>query len=435
MTLDRITPPAIQDFAPLHLPAPTVEKLSNGIPVYTFSMGEQEVCRIDWMIEGGNYEETVHPAATFTHLMLKEGAAGRHAKEIAETLDFYGAWLQTSTSMHFSYITVYMLNKHVHTLLPVMADLIQSPDFPEKELQRLKEKRMQLLLLNREKVNNLSHAAFNSMLFGADHPYAYEATETDIAQIQPAHLFEFHRRYYRPERCRILLSGNITDEIHAAVEQYFGKEWTNSPRTETVPEETIYPMHPQPEKETIVHKADALQSGIRIGAQVINRDHPDYQKLRILSTALGGYFGSRLMANIREEKGYTYGISSSVAGLRQAAYIVISTQSGTEFTRPLIREVFTEIERLRTEAIGAEEMETLRNYLRGEMARTLDSPFTIADYYISLLANRLPSDYFSLQDRTIREITADELLRVARTHLDPEKFVVAIAGDRTKIGQ
>ena len=114
---------------------------------------------------------------------------------------------------------------------------------------------------------------------------------------------------------------------------------------------------------------------------------------------------------------------------------MISTQSGTEFTRPLIREVFTEIERLRTEAIGAEEMETLRNYLRGEMARTLDSPFTIADYYISLLANRLPSDYFSLQDRTIREITADELLRVARTHLDPEKFVVAIAGDRTKIGQ
>ena len=139
------------------------------------------------------------------------------------------------------------------------------------------------------------------------------------------------------------------------------------------------------------------------------------------------------MANIREEKGYTYGISSSVAGLRQAAYIVISTQSGTEFTRPLIDEVFAEIDRLRNEPVPTDEFITVQNYLRGDMARTLDSPFSIADYYLSLKANDLPVEYFAQQDEAIRQLSPGDLLSAAQKYLVPSQFYIAVAGDKNKI--
>ena len=151
-----------------------------------------------------------------------------------------------------------------------------------------------------------------------------------------------------------------------------------------------------------------------MGLPVIGRENPDFFALKLLCTILGGYFGSRLMSNIREEKGYTYGISSSIAAMRYGSYLTISTQTGTEFTRPLIDEVFAEIDRLRNEPVPTDEFITVQNYLRGDMARTLDSPFSIADYYLSLKSNDLPVEYFAQQDEAIRQLSPGDLLSAAQ---------------------
>ena len=161
---------------------------------------------------------------------------------------------------------------------------------------------------------------------------------------------------------------------------------------------------------------------------VISRTHPDYMKLRILNTVLGGYFGSRLMLNIREDKGFTYGISSSVIGLKEDAYLSVSTQTGTEYVRPLIEEVFNEIERLRKEKVPEEELKMVKSYLSGELARIFDGPFSICDAYISLIANQLDFEYYDRQFMTVQSITAEELQEVACKYFVRDKFYTSVAG-------
>lgn len=432
-TLDRITPPVIGTFPPLTLPEPDRYRLANGIEIVACNQGDEEVCRIDLMFDGGYYADTLPGTAALTLLMLKEGAAGKSSETIAEALDYHGAWLQTSTSAHYQYVTLYTLNRHLDTCIGLLADMVERPDFPQAEFERLKERRIQQLRVQHEKVDVLASDTFLAMLFGENHPYGRTVTPAHVECLATAHLADFHRRHIRPDCCRIFIAGKVTGRLLDSLEQHFGQSWTCP--TETLLPEANYPICPTKEPVTITHKEHALQSGIRLGLPVIGREHPDFFALKLLCTALGGYFGSRLMSNIREDKGYTYGIASSIAAMRYGSYLVVSTQTGTEFTRPLIDEVFAEIERLKAEAIPADELTVVKNYLRGELARTLDSPFSIADYYLSLKANALPLDYFARQDEAICRLTADDLLAAARRYLHPDRFYIAVAGDREQIPQ
>ena len=430
-TLDRITPPPVGAFPPLSLPRPDRYRLTNGIEVIACNQGDEEVCRIDLMFDGGYYAETLPGTAALTLLMLKEGAAGKSSETIAEALDYHGAWLQTSASSHYLYVTLYTLNRHLDTCVSLLADIVARPDFPQPEFDRVKERRIQQLLVQNEKVDVLAGNTFLSMLFGENHPYGRTITPAHLASLTPADLATYHRRHIRPDDCRIFIAGKITDRLLDNLERNFGPSWQVPARE---PQATpLYPVQPAERHIVVTHKEHALQSGIRIGLPVINRDHPDFFALKLLCATLGGYFGSRLMSNIREEKGYTYGIASTIAAMRYGSYLVISTQTGTEFTRPLIDEVFAEIARLRNEAVPADELTVVKNYLRGEMARTLDSPFSIADYYLSLTANGLTVDYFARQDEALRQLTADDLLAAARRYLIPNRFYLAVAGDREKI--
>ena len=156
MTLDRTTTPPVGTFPPLSLPAPGIHALSNGIEIIACNRGDEDVCRIDLIFEGGYYTEQKPGTAALTLLMLKEGAAGKSSEEIAESFDYHGAWLQTSASSHYLYVTLYTLNRHLDTCLSLLADIVIRPDFPEKEFTRLKERRLQQLLVQKEKVDVLA---------------------------------------------------------------------------------------------------------------------------------------------------------------------------------------------------------------------------------------------------------------------------------------
>ena len=176
MTLDRTTTPPVGTFPPLSLPAPGIHALSNGIEIIACNRGDEDVCRIDLMFEGGYYTEQKPGTAALTLLMLKEGAAGKSSEEIAESFDYHGAWLQTSASSHYLYVTLYTLNRHLDTCLSLLADIVIRPDFPEKEFTRLKERRLQQLLVQKEKVDVLASETFLSMIFGDKHPYGRAVT-------------------------------------------------------------------------------------------------------------------------------------------------------------------------------------------------------------------------------------------------------------------
>ena len=425
MTLNRSQQPPITPFGALSMPQPSILRLDNGIELYIIDKGDQEVCRLDILFEGGRYAAHTPAIADMTGPMMRKGIPGMNSEEIAELLDYYGAWMQTGTTQHFSALSLFSLNRNLDKVLPTIALMITEPSMPQKPFDVLQQQRIQQLNINRQKVSYLASEAFNSLIFGQEHPYARTSTEQDLSGITLDDLRQYHNRYYLNTAIHIILSGHITDEVLDLVKRHFS---TLSPAASSPI--AVEPIAPQSLHTAITHRHGALQSGIRIGQPVIGPNHPDYPLLSILNLVLGGYFGSRLMTNIREEKGYTYGISSHLVSMRQGAYFTIVTETGTQYTQPLIDEVRKEITQLCSTLIPQDELDTARNYLQGRRARALDSPFSISDYFVSSIIAATPLDYFNIEDEIIRSATAQDLLRVAQTYLNPDNLYTAIAGDR-----
>lgn len=425
--LDRQTQPLIKPIGELILPEIKFRLLPNGIPLYLIPLGEEEVTRTDIMVTAGRYHQETALEASLTNALLKEGSSSHTSAALAEKLDYLGAWLQPSVTFHNSYVTLYSLNKHAGEALPLLEEIIKNPLFPEKEFQTLLNQRKQLYLIEREKVQSLAANAFSEALFGTDHPYGKTLQEEDFERITTHELKAFHREYYRPENMKIVITGKITEEIENRIARSFGEPFGSAGRKKNFSPPLL---SPGPVKEILIEKEDALQSAIRIGLPLVKREHPDYMGLRILNTVLGGYFGSRLMTRIREEKGYTYGIHSSLTSQPQATTLSISTQTGIEYTQPLIREVYREIEKLRNEPIEEKELNLVKNYMTGELARLVDGAFSVADAYLSLLANQLPFDYYNRQAEIIRKATSSQLQELADRYFRRENFYTVIAGKK-----
>ena len=427
MTLDRTRKPEVTAIDALHYPDVPLCTLQNGIPLYVIDMGDQEVNRIDLIFTAGQYDQEKKLAARTTGLMLKEGAGGLTSKAIAEQLDYYGAWLQPVVTRHNSYVTLYSLNKFFEPSLAVLEKMIRQPEFPTHEFEIIVDRMLQQHRIDENKVQVLALNAHNAQIYGT-HPYGQVAGETDYRALTPDDLRRFHAQYYQPQFCRIVLTGRISAAMIDTVRRVFGTAaWQNSGQ---YVENARYPVPAGP-KECFVEKEDALQSAVRMGIPLsVDRTHPDFIGIRVLNTVLGGYFGSRLMSNIREEKGYTYGIGSSVAGWKYSTVLHIASQTGVAFTRPLIDEVFHEIERLKNELVPHDELERVKNYMQGELVRLIDGPFAVADSYQTLLVNQLPHDYFERQFRAIRDMTPQRICELARQYLKEDDCYIAVAGKR-----
>lgn len=427
--LDRTTPPAIRPIETVNIPEPRVIKAPNGVEIHLLDMGEQEVTRIDLMFGVGKWSQKKPLAAMLTNLMLKEGVEGMTSAEVAESLDYYGAWLQPSATFHNSYVTLYTLNKHAVVTIPLLEKIVKQPLFPQHEFDVIRDRRKQQFRIDNEKVDVRAFNSFVEQLYGHEYPYGMSAVEADFDALERTDLVEFHRACYTSANCRIILTGRLSDEILRLITDSFGREpWGEATRAD----EPFYHIRRAEPGRTDIHKPDAMQSAVRIGLPVPGREHPDYAKLRVLNTLLGGYFGSRLMMNIREEKGYTYGIGSSVTTLKHASYLSISTQTATHFTEPLIREVFAELARLREELVPDDELEMLRGYLMGELARLFDGPFSVADAVQSLLANDMTSEYYRRMIDAVQSVTPEELRELARRYLVDDRFYIVVAGNNLR---
>lgn len=426
--LDRTQKPGISDIgqlSPFNIPC---RILQNGIPLYSIDMGEQEVNRIDLIFTAGTYEQRKKLTAQFANLMLKEGAGGMKSKEIAERLDYLGAWLQPAVTRHNSYVTLYSLNKFFEQGLDILEKIVKFPEFPEQEFGIIADRLLQQYLIDQSKVQILALNAHTKQIYG-NHPYGQVAEESDYKTLNTDDLRNFHAHYYQPQFCKIILTGKLSPAMFDAIERVFGNEaWTNSP---VLPHESRIPV-PTNEKEVFIEKDDSLQSAVRMGIHLpVNRSHPDYNGLRVLNTALGGYFGSRLMSNIREDKGYTYGINSAITSFAYSTTLSVASQTGVEFTRPLINEVFHETERLKTERMSETELNMVKSYMQGELARVMDGPFAIADSYQAILVNRLPADYYEKQFNDIRATSAEKIQELAVRYLNNDAFYITIAGKRS----
>ncbi|WP_287668668.1 pitrilysin family protein [Bacteroides sp.] len=425
--MDRTIQPEIQPLKNFHIQTPVRTTLPNGIPLTVINAGEQEVVRMDVLFSGGRWQQSQKLQALFTNRMLREGTTKYTAATIAEKLDYYGSWLELSSSSEYAYITVYSLNKYLAKTLEVVESMIKEPLFPQKELQTILDTNIQQYLVNTSKVDFLAHRSLLKSLYGEQHPCGKIVMEEDYHTITPEVLREFYEQHYHSGNCSIFLSGKVTDDIISRVTDIFGIPFG---QYQLQMPKLSFPFAAIPEKRIFTEREDAMQSAVKMGCTTITREHPDYPKLRVLMTLFGGYFGSRLMSNIREDKGYTYGISAGVVFYPDSGLLIVSTETDNEYVEPLIQEVYHEIDRLHQEPVSAEELRMVRNYMLGEMCRSYESPFSLSDAWIFIATSGLKDDYFARSLQAINEITPAEIQDLAQRYLCKETLKEVIAGKK-----
>lgn len=426
MEIDRTLQPPVKPMAPFAVLHPERHILKNGIPLKIIREGSQQVIRLDILIEAGQWHQTQLLQALFTNRMLREGTTRFSSQEIASKLDYYGSWLELNTSVRHSWITLYSLNKHFPHTLSILESLLKEPSFPEKQLEVVIATNKHQFLVNQDKVSFLSGKGLRQAAFGNEHPMGLTADEWDYDRVSTECLRDFYRKHYHSGNCFIYMSGHITDDLVQRVETIFGNEAWGATKSYRNPAE--YPIRTTTEKRIHLPKPDALQSSVRMGWRTIQCQHPDFLKLRILMTLFGGYFGSRLMSNIREIKGLTYGISAGIANFPDTGLATVSSETATQNVEELIREVYHEMEVLREELVPREELEMVRNYMMGEMGRTYEGAFSLSEAWINTEISHLSNEYPARAMQTIQEITAEELRALAQTYFVKESVFEVVAG-------
>ncbi|MCU4154719.1 insulinase family protein [Carboxylicivirga sp. A043] len=405
------------------LPIETFE-LNNGIKVHLMQAGSQEVAKLDFLFPAGSVQANKPLLASITNKALSEGTTNKTGAEISEKIDFYGAFIGQQASFHHSIVTLVSLTHFLPQTLAILEDMVKNPVFEQKEIDTLINKRKQEYLIESDKVKTLATRAFTQNLYGKEHPYGNYVTMDDFENLTREDVIRFHQKAYIPEGTHIIISGQPGENIKALLNQHFGEQWSDaSVLSDSKPNENLVQ-----EKSIFVEKADALQSSIKIGIPLFTKDHPDFHGMQILNTVLGGYFGSRLMTNIREEKGLTYGISSFIMTYKYAGFLVISSDVKAENRDLAVKEIMNEIRQLRDELIGDEELELVRNFLLGDMIRNFDGPFATADNYRGLIDLNLPTTYFNQFFDVLKNITAKELQALAQKYFKEENIIKVIAG-------
>jgi zinc protease len=403
--------------------AETIE-LSNKTLLHIINAGTQEVVRLEIVFQAGSKYEVKNGVSYFTSKMLSEGTSTRTSKEITEYLELFGAFYELHHGPDSFNITVYSLKKYLKEVIDVVVDLLTNPSFPGEELHNLLNITSQSIKINQNKTSYLASNQFKQSLFGSGNPYGKVLNEEAISKVDKNDLFDFFNTYIKGKAFDIVVAGNIDSSVIKAIEAAFGKihlqktKLISAGKLKDIASTTI----------EVVQKADSLQSSLRLGNLTIRKNHPDYFNLVIINEILGGYFGSRLMKNIREEKGFTYGISSSVVHLRDLSYFVIGTDVKKENTQETLDEIQKEIEVLRSTPIPTEELETVKNYLIGSFLSSINTAFALADKFKSIYFFNLDYSFYSEYLQSIRKSNSKLLLETANQYLDYSNMTKVVAG-------
>lgn len=422
--LNRSIAPPIKDAREfeLELPPYTRYTLSNGVEVYAIDLGKVDAMMVSWIFDAGNSYEPANGIAAAVNSLLKNGTTTRKAFDISEHFDYYGAYLNRACHHETAELTLHCLNQHFGELVPVVAELLTDSIYPEDELAIYKKNSQQRLQVNLKKSDFVAGRLIDSYLYGEDHPYGKYSRLEDYQSLNREDLLHFYRARYQQGACRIIAAGKLPPDLERLLDKHFGSLRLGRPAAgDAVPRFPIRPVHQK--KFRITNDPDGVQGSIRIARNFPNRQHPDFQKVQVLNNVFGGFFGSRLMANIREDKGYTYGIYSYLVNNRQESALMISTEAGKEVCEPAIEEVYKEMNLLREELIGEEELQMARNFAIGSVLGDLDGPFHVASRWKSILLNGLDENYFREGVRIVKTITPAELRELAVKWLDPKDFV------------
>lgn len=417
--LDRTLAPPFVKSTSFHLPPVSKATLANGVKVIQLENIQQKLVKIEVIFDAGKWYEQKPEASHFTVQMLDKGTKSMSSRQIAEILDRYGAHLELTSNLDHASVSLYSLTKHVKSLLPVFFEIISSPSFAKKELEQLKDHFIQSLRIKNEKTSYLASKLIRKKIFGATHPYGQSAEEADITNITDSDLsFHFTSRM---NPTHIFVLGQIDDLDFDSVKENIN---AISIKAFPVPAATKSPNDVAP---VYLEKENSVQSSIRLGKCTIQRDHTDFAGLTILNYYLGGYFGSRLMKNLREDKGLTYGISSSISSFKHESLLLIGTDINKENRRLAVDEILKEINLLKS-SINEDELELAKRHFIGSLQGEIASPFSILGKIKNIELNQLPVSYYQDLISKINNVSVEELIQIAEIHLKEDSLFEVVIG-------
>lgn len=413
----------------LVMPDPTATfTLSNGIPVTVYDDPRTpEVCRVTVVMDGGIAESPQPAMAKFMTDRLIDGCGGMTPEQLAETIDYNGVWMGFDTQTHHRLVSMSLLNRRAEAMMPVLADMIFAPGFDSHTLEVEKQKFIHTLEVDRHKVAWQAASLGRRMMYGADSAMGAEVDPSQFATLTREQLLALHSRWLVKGAVRLYVAGRVTEPVVQAVAEAFGSR--------------LLPEGPGAVTEPVVaapvaagtreyhDMADAMQTGIVAFIPTPGRISTDYNALRTLGVLLGGYFGSRLNANIREDKGYTYGIGAALIGYKTAGWLRISCEADNRYAAGVIEEITHELNRLGDPAsYSADELERVKAHVMLSLAAQLDSPFEVMDYHIRTVTVQTGPDYFNAQQRAVNAMTPEFMAGLARRYFNPSELRYALAG-------
>ncbi|MCH2235898.1 MAG: insulinase family protein [Crocinitomicaceae bacterium] len=419
--MDRSIAPQIQNPDKLEITKPKVIQLNNGIELYWIDDVKDSGVKLEIVWDAGTKYQSKSLIASYTNKLLLSGTSNKTANQITNEIDFLGGYYQNSIDKDHAGITLYGLTENMTSIFLKFMEAFQDVVFPESELDKETSIGLQRFKVESEKVNVLCHRNFNQRIFGEDSAYGTVADESDFAEIKKSDLEDFFKKNYKEGRPVIFLVGeynNALEELLRTFSNYFDG---NDPVQIDVSLNQSKGTHH-------FAKDGAIQSAVRVGRLLFDKNHEDYFGFQVLNTVLGGYFGSRLMANIREDKGYTYGIGSGVAVMQEASYFFIATEVGKEVRENTLSEINMELERLRDEVIPEDELLKVKNYLLGDFLRQSDGPFAMMECFKNIYFNQLEMSYYSDFIDTVNKVTAEELKSIASKYLNDSDLLTITVG-------
>tara|TARA_B110000438_G_scaffold293553_1_gene333602 strand:+ start:323 stop:1606 length:1284 start_codon:yes stop_codon:yes gene_type:complete len=421
--LKREISPTIKALEIIKLKEPNLEFLDNGIEVAFFNLGSQDLIHIELVFETGLSQADNIVVPTAVSELFGTASEQFKSGEIAEKIDFYGAFLETSINMDLASISIYSLTEHIEDVLSIVSDALFNLVYTQKDLDIFLSNASQKLKAEIERVEYVCLRTFNKHLF-LNHPYGRTVAFSDFENVSSNELLLHFNNYFNPQHASIIISGNFDKHsIHKSLNNYFGSWKGKSTKQE------LFTINKSELFKLFIPKKEAVQSAIRIG-KIINVKYgsSDYFNLKLLTTILGGYFGSRLMSNLREDKGLTYGINSSLINYDYASFVVISSTVKGESTSLALKEIYYEIKKLSTHLIDNEELELVKNYISGSLMRTIDGPFLIAEQYKLLNHKGRNLEYLEHFYASIMKVTAESLMETAKKYYAVETFSELVVG-------
>jgi predicted Zn-dependent peptidase len=418
-TLNRKKPPHIKDAVDMSLQLKPYDKfvLDNGVEVYAINAGAEEVLQLEWVFRAGNWFEEKNLVAASANFLLKNGTSSKTAFQINDHFEYYGSYLNRACYNETATVTLHSLSKHLEHLLPVVKELLIDSVFPEDELSIYKQNMKQRLQVNLKKCDFVANRLIDAYLYGEDHPYGKYTRHEDFDAVTREEVQSFYKSRYLNGNLVLFVAGKLPPNLFALLNHHFG-DLHHTPQA-------VSDIDSQPATEhkyRVINDPAGVQGAVRLGAPFPNRHHPDFTKTQVLNNVFGGFFGSRLMSNIREDKGYTYGIHSYLENHMQQSAWIVSTEAGRDVCEATVVETYKEMERLRNEPVEEDELLLVRNYMLGSILGDLDGPFHIINRWKNIVLNELPHDYFYKQIEVIKSVSADELQQLANKYLQPENF-------------